>query len=362
MSDELIDRIYECSFLPERWPGVMDELAREAGARGGQVFSVRGKAIGWAGSEELRDVFDRYFRDGWFAQCNRGVCIMGEKQPKFFREYDFWSESELDAVPIYRDFFRPNGLGWSASTGIRLPTGDNLVLTIERDFARGPLDSAMVDRLDELRPHLARSAFISSRLGLKHAEGASDMLATLGLPALLIAEDGRVVEANRLAEDLTDCLQWRVRDSVAFNDRRTNALLVKAVTALHADNSTSTQSFPVRSSQDGHVELVAHLIPIRGSAHELFGNSYMLLALMPITPQTGPPIDLVRSLFDFTIAEARVARALAQGSSLEEIAATGSVAISTVRSQLRRILEKTGCTRQAEVVAVLAGVSLDRAR
>ena len=28
MDQQLIDRIYECSFAPELWPGVLDELAK----------------------------------------------------------------------------------------------------------------------------------------------------------------------------------------------------------------------------------------------------------------------------------------------------------------------------------------------
>ena len=68
----------------------------------------------------------------------------------------------------------------------------------------------------------------------------------------------------------------------------------------------------------------------------------------------------MRSLFDLTPSEARVARGLAVGETLEEIASAGGVAITTVRSQLRQVLEKTGCTRQAEVVSLLANVTLDR--
>ena len=34
MDPELVDRIYECSFVPENWPGVLDELAQVADAAG----------------------------------------------------------------------------------------------------------------------------------------------------------------------------------------------------------------------------------------------------------------------------------------------------------------------------------------
>lgn len=82
--------------------------------------------------------------------------------------------------------------------------------------------------------------------------------------------------------------------------------------------------------------------------------------LTPVTAQPGPPIELMRSLFDLTPSEARVARGLVTGETLEEIADSGGVAISTVGSQLRQVLQKTGCARQAEVVSLLANVTLDR--
>ena len=53
-----------------------------------------------------------------------------------------------------------------------------------------------------------------------------------------------------------------------------------------------------------------------------------------------------------------MARGLAVGKTAEEIAAEGEVALTTVRSQIRRVLEKTGCTRQAEVAALLAGLAI----
>ena len=71
-------------------------------------------------------------------------------------------------------------------------------------------------------------------------------------------------------------------------------------------------------------------------------------------------MELVRSLFDLTPAEARVARSLSAGETLDDIAETGGVSRNTVRTQLRGVMEKTGCTRQAELVSLLANLSLPR--
>jgi DNA-binding CsgD family transcriptional regulator len=57
-------------------------------------------------------------------------------------------------------------------------------------------------------------------------------------------------------------------------------------------------------------------------------------------------------------AEARVARSLSAGETVEKIASIGDVSLNTVRSQLRCVLEKTGCHRQAEVVALLSGIAV----
>jgi DNA-binding CsgD family transcriptional regulator len=61
-------------------------------------------------------------------------------------------------------------------------------------------------------------------------------------------------------------------------------------------------------------------------------------------------------LFDLTPAEARVARSIASGKTIESIATDGGVSRETVRSHVRSVLAKTGCDRQAEIVALLTGI------
>jgi len=71
----------------------------------------------------------------------------------------------------------------------------------------------------------------------------------------------------------------------------------------------------------------------------------------------APPVELVQSLFDLTPAEARVARNLAAGKTVEDMANAGGLSPNTIRSQVRGVLEKTGCNRQVEVVALLSGLA-----
>lgn len=357
MNAELIDRIYECSFVPELWPGVLDELAGLVDSNGGLLFAVRDKVLNWTASPPLTDVFSSYVNDGWFAKCDRRVCLFSRNQPIFLGEHDFWTDQELDANPIYRDFFRPHGLGWSAGTGLMMPTGDNIVFSVERAFDKGPVAKDHVDMLNELRPHLARAALISARLGLQNAKGASNTLATLGLPALILDESGVVIEANALMNELPEHVHWRASNRIALADGQANTLLWTVLPALDKPSEAPVHSFPLRGA-DGRAALVAHVLPITRSAHDIFARSYALLIVTPVTTRRSPPVELLRSLFDLTPSEARVARGLAAGDSLDDIAQSGGVSRNTVRSQLQQVLEKIGCSRQAEVTAMLANVAL----
>src|SRR5262249_9287810 len=76
-----------------------------------------------------------------------------------------------------------------------------------------------VQKLDELRPHLARSVLLSARLQLERARLASETLAALGLPALVLNEQGKVLAANSLAEGLGGYVHWRALVRAALTGR-----------------------------------------------------------------------------------------------------------------------------------------------
>ena len=140
---------------------------------------------------------------------------------------------------------------------------------------------------------------------MERARAAGETLAALGLPALVLDPQGKVLAANFLVERLTKFVLWRVRDRVSLIDRSADQLLREAISAVEAPQG-SVRSFPVRHAESGTV-MVAHLIPIRLSARDVFLRCAAALVLTPVTaPQV--PVELVQSLFDLTAAEARVVR------------------------------------------------------
>ncbi len=356
MNEGLIDRIFESAFVPELWPGVLDELSRIADARGGSILAVTPKALRWTASEGLLEVAEIFAREDWASRSLRRPRLLAARHAGFLGDHDLFTREEMDRDPIYCDFLRPRGLGWAAATSVALPTGDKVIVTLERDYVRGPVEDEVMHQLDALRPHLARSTLVSARLQLERARVAGETLALIGLPALVIDDQGMVVEANQLVEPLADHVRWHARDRISLKDPRADALYRQALAEL-ALHTVTVRSFAVCGS-DVDPAMVAHLVPIRGTARDIFVRCAAVLVLTRVATPQAPPAELIQSLFDLTPAEARVARGLAAGEAVEEIASSRRVSRNTVRTQLRAVMEKTGCDRQAEVVALLGRLTI----
>ncbi len=176
-----------------------------------------------------------------------------------------------------------------------MPSGDNIVFSMERTLTQGPVERDHLARLDGLRPHLARSALISARLGMQRAEGATDALTALRLPALVLDDAGRVVEANELIQDMADRIGFGAGDRLVLPDRAANEILADRLAALGTHGGAQSCSLPLRDNL-GQPVGVLHVLPVRRAAHDIFGRGFALLVLTPIGTDRSPSADLMRSL------------------------------------------------------------------
>jgi DNA-binding CsgD family transcriptional regulator len=356
LETELIDRIYECSFVPELWPQVLRDASKISESAGASLFVTNPEITAFTASKNTYPITERFVADGWYWQGQMMTRIHGSRHPGFLREVDLFTPGEIDEEPIFRDSWRKMGLGWGAATAFALPTGEALSIVLSRTIAQGPASNGTIERLDALRPHLARTAVMAARLHLERAQAASQTLAALGLAALVLDEVGKVITANTLIEGLTNIVRWRSGDRVMLMERRADEMLAEAVARIAINDNGGVRSFPVRDPVTDAL-MVGHVVPVKFSARDIFARSAAVFILMPVTAPNSPPVELVMSLFDLTPAEARVARGLAAGKTVDDLAGDNGVSSNTVRAQVRGVLEKTGCQRQADVVALLGGIS-----
>jgi DNA-binding CsgD family transcriptional regulator len=360
MDPELIDRIYESAFMPEAWPDALGELAEIATARVGFLFVFNGKINRFTASTAIgREAMKPLVESGYLQRTERFRRFLCASQSGFVTEAELYPAGDAGEDPFYRDVVYPRGLGWGAGVVLALPTGDRIAINIEREYDRGPVEPGVVSALNAFQPHLARAATMSARLQLERARATTQVLEALGLAALVFDDRGKVIAANVLIEAMADDLRWLARDRLSLTDRNADLLLRAAIESIGAAEGATARSFPVRGA-DGSAAMVAHVVPIRRSARDIFVRSAGVLVLTPVTLRNAPSVAIVQSLFDLTPAEARVARDLAEGKTVADIAVGSGVSRNTIRTHVRGVLEKTGCNRQTDVVALLGGLSATR--
>ncbi|MFC3690930.1 helix-turn-helix transcriptional regulator [Chenggangzhangella methanolivorans] len=355
MVADVIDRIYEAATIPELWEGLLEDLSVEHGFEGGVLFTVNANAQRGVFSQGVRDVFDAFLRDGWASRSERARRTIAKNHAGFVRDEDLFSAEEAAVDPLHVELLRPFGLGDVAGSVIESPNGDLTALSFERALARGRTPDDAIQAFDALRPHIARAAVIAGRLELDRARTQVMTLSSIGLPGAVMSTTGRAIALNSEFEALSEQVEVRAHDLVAPRDPKSAALFAQALAGIIPGG----RSIPLPRTETAP-PAVLHLSPVRRNARDVFPSASWLLVATPLGRKPDMPASLLGGLFDLTAAEAKVAAALIEGLTLQEIAARHSLSVSTIRNQVAAVFAKTGVSRQSEFVLLCGGSPIVR--
>lgn len=357
MNDLLVDQIYEAAALPELWPDVLTKIAKAAGAWGAALFVMeRPQSMNFVSTENYRSCIEQFVTFADQANNPRPQRALERKHAGFLSDLDLCTIEELQADPIYTRMLYPSGISWTAGTVIPVPSGDLMIFDIVKSSKQSPFEKAEIAALDRLRPDLARAALLSARLGLQRARSTVKILDAVGLPAALLNDSGRVLAENPLFKQVMGPLEIGANDKFRFKERSRDQLFQSALSDLNNGKSKSIKSIPVMAT-DETAALILHVLPVRRGAHDVFNSASALLIATPVLAPAAPLTELLHGLFDLSASEARVARSLVGGMTVTQIAAQLGSARETVRTQLKSVMAKTGTSRQAELVGLLASTT-----
>ena len=353
--NDLIDDIYEAALLPDRWPGVLARLGDEVGTMGGLLFTNSAEGTRWLGGGGAADMMRDFVAQGWMAHNNDRLSrLIATGHPGFVADLDLLSEEEA-LLPMYQDFLVPRGCAAAAGTYVAGLDADALILSVE-GFADRAAVHAAIPYLDTLRPHLARAAQLSSQFLLERLRSQVSALEAIGVAACVVSGTGTLRAANQRFEAELGHVAFDMRTGVHVADKDADRLLARALEALRRDEFSGC-SIALRDGEAG-ASRVLHLLPIKGEASDLFVRASALLVISDPRKLIQVSNGLLHSLFDLTPAEARLASRLCRpDSALKEIAAEHGVSLSTVQSQLKSVLAKTGAAGQVDLVRLLLGAA-----
>jgi DNA-binding CsgD family transcriptional regulator/PAS domain-containing protein len=358
----VVDRLYDAVADLDKWPVFLESAASLFGARGAQVghFDLVNSRLSFS-------IVHGY--DWSAAHMQRYESLMSE-DPRlpYFNANPFkpvhcrmsLTDEQLHASRVYKEVLSVGGVEYSL--GVNL-VEDNRSLTyflVLRDRTQPPFGDEDCDLMGELIPHLNRALKLQRDLGLIEfgRSAAFDTLDSMALGIVIIDADARVKFCNEAAREITDANDGLriVGQRLVVDGAEEDGVRARAQRLIRSALSGTPQpgdTFQVKRPSGG--EAYSVLVSTLWGNQLRFGWSVLneplaiVYARDPERPEETRAEALQR-LYGLTPSQARLAEFLATGSALADAAARMNITLASAREYLKLIFQKTGTTRQAQLV------------
>jgi DNA-binding CsgD family transcriptional regulator len=180
-----------------------------------------------------------------------------------------------------------------------------------------------------------------------------------GMAMLVLSYEGRILFASRGANailreaDAIRAVNGCLRPVSRCTAERLATLLSEATGAGSASDCPVGGALTIeRASRRPLTILVAPLHAARGNISASIPAAILFIKDPELSTLA---VGTLQEMFGLTRAEAALAKELADGRSIEDIATARRIRLSTARTQLKAIFAKTATNRQAQLVAMLLG-------
>jgi DNA-binding CsgD family transcriptional regulator/PAS domain-containing protein len=370
---ELIGQVYDAALDQKLWADLSSEIARTFGGNS-CVIQVQNRSTGFVDwisqtpnyTPESADAYRRYYykHDVWVARA------AAKASGRVFGSDDLIEDEEFERTEIHVDFHRK--LGFFYVVGAVAPLGSDRrashaasagsimgIIGVHRPRQAGLFDATAKKELQLFLPHLQRALQVRQRLSIPSVaeQAAVEGLERTGTATLVVCRDGTILYANRQAETLLRegkgiiARHGRLSTTARADAQRLTLLIARAVDTAVGRNASSGSALAIE--REDQLPLTILVAPFR-PAREGLGTAMSAALVFIRDPETPTPITLtLQGLLGLTPAEAAVASMLADGKSIDAIAAHQGITVNTARVHVKNIFAKTGTTRQAQLVALI---------
>jgi DNA-binding CsgD family transcriptional regulator len=246
---------------------------------------------------------------------------------------------------------------------VRSPAGPEVTfIAIARSRAAGEFTRAEIARVSTLVSHIRRAVDIQATVTALKAQwqAAMDSFDKLGVGVVILDGDQRPLGMNQYARELVAARGNKPLEALApimFNGEH-GATAMRACGLLGgADEVLDANGFGAvvaAREANGARPIIATARRLDNAPRD-GGRGAPASVIFLSDPERKATFDAetMRRLYGLTRAEANIAVMLAEGRHLDQAADLLDISINTARTHLKRVLEKTNTTRQADLVRLL---------
>ena len=362
----LIASIYDAALDPARWAGVLAGIAEFTDGQTGALLvkdavndSVNAHWHAGVVPHYMQLYATTYSSLGPVAKSPLGAVEQILSVPELV-PYDAFRRSRF-----YREWARPQGWVDVAVAVLDKSPGGCAYMTIGRDEASGMVDEAMRRRMALLVPHVRRAVLVGKAIEFQQAEAATfaDVFDGLTAGFFLIDANNRIVHANVAGHDMLsagDLLRSIGGRLVAGDPHADQILRETAAAAAYGGVEIGSKGMAVPlSARDGE-RYIAQVLPLSSGIRRRAGMDFAAVAALFVRKaalEFPRSPEIIGDFYDLTPTELRVLLAIVEIGGVPDVAAALGVAVTTVKTHLSRLFEKTGAGRQADLVKLVAGFS-----
>lgn len=361
--DHLVGLIYESSLDPSLWRDTMNELSRQVGA---DTFHF----LGWDSKNQV-PTFGVTSLDSWndaIALYNSHYCKVDPRLELTLKVgpgaviacHHHFDDRFVSKDEFYQDFLLSFGLRYMLGGCLSHRERADANLALLRDPKHGPFEAEHESLLVRLMPHFNRSLRL-----MDHTQKLvmSGDVATVGqdaasLAVIAVNRTGQLLYCNHIGEALLRAAKvLRINNGVlACANGVQQKGLAEILAAILKTGRPANLLLNASIRPDERYSVTLIPLPKHG-AFSLTGEpDGVLCMVLPLDHRRLATASQLMQLFGLSAAEARLARALSAGETLEIYALENDLKLPTIKSQLRSVFKKTGTNRQAALVRLIVGI------
>jgi DNA-binding CsgD family transcriptional regulator len=360
----LAGNIYDAGLEPQRWPDVLTEVSHFVG--GDACLLVIDSDCGTTGS-----VCHAFGIDGGNLRLYREIYVARDPTTTLFRDperiesiLDLVSPSSFYETDFFREWFRPQGWIDAASAVLDKATTGSAYFSVMRGPVRGGVDDEMRQSMRLIVPHLRRAVAVERAMMLGRTKAATfaDILNNLSAGIFLVDAEGGIVHANAAGcalQHTGDFLRAARRRLIANDGKADQRLREIFAAAGRGEIAGTDKRIAMALTAPSGEHYVAEILPLAAGESRNAGINPAVAALFVRKAEmdTRSPLDLVANAYNLTPAELRVLLAIVDVGGVPNVARTLGIADTTVKTHLNHLFEKTGASRQADLVKLVARFS-----
>lgn len=362
----LIDRIYEAAVHPEGWSSVIEGLCGALDADSGALYVYNSTATQGALAAHYGvppEVIAGY--ESWTPRNPHmqalaprmvagNICVNSPVSRQAYLQTDYFN----DFLRLHHPLYAATGCCMFDSPTI------NAVISLDRHLSRPEFDSSVAGTWKVLMGHLQRATYVSMKVRELDLERSAALAAIekLNFGVVFLSPGGTVMTMNEAARRILDS-----KASIALDKRgRLSCANSKETARLDAlvDSACSPTPSPAACgggwllAGQGEEESAVQMFvsPLRLGAYLSAPERPSAVVFLQEPGGEPTPVARLQQLFALTLAEARVAQALALGTSVQEISDRSEVSVATVRTHVRRLFSKVGARTISDLTRRLASI------